>query len=501
MANYNIIYDKQIPIETVRSDLESRGAVINTTLDAMSVMNISSELMLFTESSCVLSWEEDTVVNLELSYDWHQLRIVTPALPMRETYFPQNKGEGVSVYLVDSGIDASHEELVDANIVNVYTYDGSFSDSANHGTGLASIIVGKTLGVSPNATLKNIKIGVGFSITLGQLLEAFNAILVDNTDPVSVINCSWIIPKSQILDTKIIEMQSAGFVVVAAAGNGMQAADNYSPVGLDTVLGVGASDPYDRVISWGPGFGSNWGPEVDITAPGIEVEMATVGGGISSVSGTSVAAAVASGVAAQFIAKFPEKTASQIQDAIIANAVSDVLFRNESVYGTTPNLLLQTYVENDFLNNYPEDRLFHCKRGETTTVILDPKTDIVASIDLKGSPQIGSSLVIPPWVSFDQTTNTVTITPTNDVDIHKYRLYVCLYDQLNRLIQPTPMTINVYDENENENLSTEVYLHEQTLDSGVIVRLQLCYDQCPIQCTPLSKGAICACENTVCVES
>lgn len=252
---------------------------------------------------------------------------------------------GVTIYLVDSGIDTTHAEFRDATIHNLHTYDESFVDTLGHGTGIASIIVGKTLGIAPDVKLMNVKIDVRRPMNEDQVIDAFTAILAEHHGSPAVVNCSWTMPKSQRLDDTIMALHHAGLLIVAAAGNELRPADGWRPVSSEHVLGVGASDPNNELVSWAPGRGSNWGPEVDIIAPGIGVEVAVLGGETAPAAGTSIATAIVSSIAAQFIAKHPDKTAQEIHDMILANALPNVLVKDDVVYHTTPNLFIQPYMD------------------------------------------------------------------------------------------------------------------------------------------------------------
>lgn len=497
MITYNIIYDKQNSTQSIVADLQSRGVTINTIFEQLGVINLSSDSLDFTNSPLVLSHEVDSSIIPEPSFEWHQQRIVTQDLPLSEFYNPLNTGNGVSVYLVDSGINKTHVELTGATVVDVHSYDGTFTDLSGHGTGIASLIVGNTLGVSPSVTLKNVKIAIGSVMTVSQILEAFNAILVDNTSPVSVINCSWTIPKSQILDTKILELQSAGFIIVAAAGNQLQAADSFSPAGLDTVLGVAASDQYDRVISWSTGVGSNWGPEVNITAPGINVPIATNDGGTGIVSGTSLAAGIVSAVVAQFIKQYPTLTAQQIQNLILSEATEDILFRNESIYGTTPNRLLKTlFMNTQTVWDKPIHTLFPAKRGIQTTVDLiatyPTALTTIEYSDINESPRIIKTF---PWVSLTVLGNTTTLflTPDETIPVGKYRIYLTVTDTNGIKLRPL-YTIGVFIDSPTEldHVQNELYLTvNETGDTVYEITAAFCND--PSDCP---KGTFC--NNNTC---
>lgn len=229
-------------------------------------------------------------------------------------------GKNVSIYLLDSGVDRTHEEFSNANIVNVFSYDDTFDDVTGHGTGVASVIVGKTLGIAPNVTLKIVKIAIDSDMTIGKKLEAFNAILSDKpTDAVGIVLCAWTILKNPIFDQKILELQESNFLVVSAAGNDMQPTSKFSPIGLGTTIGVGAVDINGKAISWANCRGNNYGDDVKVFAPGINVTIATKDNQYTEVSGSSIAAAIVAGILAQYVEQYPQKTAQEIEKLFLAN--------------------------------------------------------------------------------------------------------------------------------------------------------------------------------------
>lgn len=240
------------------------------------------------------------------------------------------------VYLVDSGIQSNHQKFINSHIVNLYTYDGSFEDTNGHGTGVASVILEHEL----NIILKNVKIDIKGDCTFGQLMEAISAISNDNQQTVSVVNCSWAFPRHPIIDDKIAELDPEKFIVIAAAGNEITSASSFSPVNMESVIGVGACDTNHYVTTWNEIGGSNWGPEVNVTTLGIDVEVAVLGGGTAIASGTSLAAARVTNRAARLIQQFPEKNALEIKKILLRSTIPNILIRDERVYGTTPNLFI-----------------------------------------------------------------------------------------------------------------------------------------------------------------
>lgn len=505
--NYNVIYNKDVDLAGLRSGIEQTGATIISVLETLGVITLSSSNTDFVSVAGVVSYEVEKEMTMEPCNDWHRRRINVQQLPIRPLYLPKNQGDNTTVYLVDFGINPSHPELVNANIINLWSYNGDFSDTLGHGTAMASVIVGETLGVAKNSTIKIVKIPYGAGVTNTIILQAFDAVLTDHLltpSAVKVVNCSWVTLKSEVLDTKIAELQANGLVVVAAAGNTIAAANEYSPVGLDTVLGVGACDTYDRVISWSTGKGSNWGPEVDITAPGVDVYCAQENDTIGTSSGTSLSAAITSGVVTQFIVANPSMTASQIQTAVVDHSMDELLFRNETIYGTTPNRLLQCLFFGGVFTqpNEPEqtDKIF-VQKGTSQTFNITFVSPPAARISIEDFKTGRITRVAPEWVSLDTNTNVITFSPTSDVETKRYLVYVEALNSDDVQVAYCRFTVGVY-ENSPSEISTEdkpEYYTRNSATNTITPALAYCSSgSCPSNCSGYStKGqGYCACSWT-----
>lgn len=487
MTTYNVLIEKTADAEKLTSALTAAGATVNAVYLKLHVLNVTAPNTDFATVPGVISFEEDIVLNLVEQTTWANRRICSLTTPMMNLYTPMNMGDGAVVYVVDTGVKRDHSEFddVQSQIIDLYSFDGTFTDTTGHGTSMTSLIVGKTLGVSPKAIVKTVKIPVG-SVVISALLDAFNAILEDHLQSettVKVVNCSWVIPKSQLLDSKIAELQSHNLVVVAAAGNTISDANNFSPVGLDTVLGVAASDAYDRVIAWGENAGSNWGAEVDITAPGIDVPVATLAGTIEDASGTSVAAAIVSGAVLQYIAERASLTAADIQDLVLTSAKTDILFRNETVYGTTPNRFLYLTPKNQLL--YPSATAF--KSGDTTTFEIETlgEFDNLEFCDFLSTPVVPAS-----WISVIKTgakTYNVTVTPPF-ANAGRYLVYGLLYKENTFISIPITLKVYINDIIEVQGTTYELYVRKSETQSDLTV-LTLSVDTCLV--TGCGKGEFC----------
>ncbi|MEK9741327.1 MAG: S8 family serine peptidase [Flavobacteriaceae bacterium] len=472
MTTYNIIYDKTTNFTELHDALVDAGVTINKTFQNIGVINLDADNLDFTSISGVLQHEEDSLTTTELQeYYWHQLRLARKNLPLPNAYIPKNTGTDVVVYLMDTPIDTTHPEFADSTITNLWSYNDDFTPHS-HGTAIASLIVGKTLGVSTGVHLKSVVIPVG-ETQISYLIEAFDAIMQDHDEATpSVVNCSWLINKSLILDTKIVELQNDNIIVVAAAGNLGLDANNYSPVGLDTVLGVGASDAFDRVISWGSGAIMNHGSDVDITAPGIDVSVAVIGGTIEESSGTSLACGIVSGVVAQYIVTNPSYNALQIQDAVVLGASEGVLFRNETVYGDTPNLLVFANADVQ-LFDLAGSRDISVQVNSSTEYVVIPRAPIT-SVNVENISVHGYTRVLPNWVTFSPDTLTFTFSPDDTVENNLYQFYMQGLDDNLEIVSTASVFCRVWinDPSDATDGVTRAFYEDET--GEVNVRLQFC---------------------------
>lgn len=496
MTTFNLTYSAETNKASLLALLATKGTVVFS-LDSLRVVSIETaetKETLEALEGVVLAEEDIAVTIAPHTATWHLQRLVTEALPLKTGYTTRNLGENVVVYLMDSGVDSTHSELSEATIINLHSYNSDFSDTAGHGTSLASLINGKTVGVSSGAIVKSVKIPFGSS-TLGVLLTAFDAVLADHSASadVKVVNCSWTIPKSQLLDGKITELQSAGLVVVAAAGNSGVAADTLSPVGLNSVIGVAASDAFDRVIAWASGSSSNWGPEVDVTAPGVEVMTADITGGLSEKSGTSVAAAVVSGAICQYIKQNSESTASQIQTLFLNSTNDDMLFRNETIYRTTPNKIARAvvYDTRNLMVGVPQNTMFPVERGILTTIDITAlyPAMTVSHVDYTTPNMVYKAL---PWVTVTSEGGVahVSVTPPGNINAGKYIARLTFTEDGKTFRGQIVMGVFIDSDSELDPIKDEKYLSVDESNNLIYIVAAFCSDDgdCP-------KASYC-CNNT-----
>ena len=221
----------------------------------------------------------------------------------------KRQGKNISVYIMDSGIEASHPEFANADITNIYSVTpNDFGDRNGHGTAIASVIAGQTCGVT-QSKLKIVKIfDPDHATTEHEFLDALDSIITDHIDGTySVLNASWSIPKNAWVENKLRVLEDEGVFIIAAAGNNGTSIEDVTPASMIDVITVGAYNkdllPCDFSNFTGGSMISvtsgavNHG-ELDGWAPGEEIWAASLNGTYGYVAGTSIAAAVASAILA-----------------------------------------------------------------------------------------------------------------------------------------------------------------------------------------------------------
>ena len=234
--------------------------------------------------------------------EWGLDRIDQRGLPLNSSYSYQFSGDGVRVYVVDTGVRSSHSELA-GRVVSGYTsiFDGrGWEDCNGHGTHVAGTIAGELYGVAKSATIVPVRVldcaGSGSNSTV---INGLNWVLADvrsNPSFDAVVNMSLGGPIHEGLDNKVLELVSAGVTVVVASGNEGQNSCYSSPARVAAALTVNASTIVDQDASF-----SNYGSCSDLYAPGVSIRSAwfTSDSASASLSGTSMAAPHVAGVAAQ----------------------------------------------------------------------------------------------------------------------------------------------------------------------------------------------------------
>jgi subtilisin family serine protease len=130
-----------------------------------------------------------------------------------------------------------------------------------------------------------------------------------------IVNMSFAGPPDPMLQAMLLKANARGMVLIAAVGNAGPNSPPLYPAADVGVIGVTATDAEDKLMPQ-----ANRGPQVSLAAPGVEILAAAPDGAYQVTSGTSVAAAHASGVAALLLAVKPKLTPAQVRGAMIRSA-------------------------------------------------------------------------------------------------------------------------------------------------------------------------------------
>jgi subtilisin family serine protease len=272
-------------------------------------------------------------------------RIDQRDLPLDRTYRRVGTGRGVTVYVFDGGVLASHPELAGRVRKGFDAFEGDAPVCNAHGTAVAGAVAGKTLGVAPEAEIVDVKM-----VECGKLRGTIKAI-VDGTKWVlqdqkrhgrpAVANWSFIADTaSQIpaLDTAVAQLRAAGSTVVVSAGNLDHNACRVSPGNADGTIVVGASaigrSGQTRKLIDVRAPNTAYGPCIDLYAPGDSVLLPSFDSGRAPSfqlwNGTSMSTGYVSGAAALYLESSPRAMPDDVIRHLRANATTNVVYNSNS---------------------------------------------------------------------------------------------------------------------------------------------------------------------------
>jgi subtilisin family serine protease len=293
---------------------------------------------------------------------WSEDRIDQRFLPRDGQYCTTRTGRNVNIYIIDTGIRASHSDFggrVRAHF-DVQPNPGIpfAGDCQGHGTKTASIAAGGRYGVAKEATLWSVRTHVNCSntnTTIDFLVRGINFVTGNHVKPAVINISSASADPGSTIDNAVNRAIDAGITVTVGAGNNNQDARNWTPARVPRALTAGASDLTDlnygaqnvsdiRAL-FGGGQATNFGPAVDVFAPGWwgGAAVHTDDGSYDIHFGTSMSAPMVAGVAAMVLEANTVATPDTVSAAIVNNATLNQIIDLPS--GTPNRLLYSNFID------------------------------------------------------------------------------------------------------------------------------------------------------------
>lgn len=260
-----------------------------------------------------------------LGSQWHLTKIGAPAA------WDTALGQGLTIAILDTGIDAAHPDLA-ARLVpgwNFYNNSADTADAYNHGTGVAgsaAAIINNTVGVAGVAGQAMIMpIRISDAAGTGSWSAMAQGLVHAADQGVRVANISYMVGGVSSVQSAAQYMKNKGGLVFVSAGN---TGTEYTAAPSTALIPVAATTSGDARASW-----STYGAYVALSAPGVGIYTTTKGGGYVAESGTSFASPVAAGVAAAVMSANPALTGTQVEGILFSTAVDLGATGRDPYYG------------------------------------------------------------------------------------------------------------------------------------------------------------------------
>ncbi|KAH8173792.1 subtilase family protein [Sarocladium implicatum] len=267
--------------------------------------------------------------------------------------FDANGGQGITVYVVDTGVRASHVEFEGRATLAANFADNVNEDVNGHGSHVAGTIAGATFGVAKKADIVGVKVlgGDGGGSTSG-VIDGMNfvgqQVQAKNQGGKAVLNMSLGGQASNAMNQMISALTALNIVCVVAAGNEFADTINTSPGSAEQAITVGAIDPRnDEMAPF-----SNFGTPVDIFAPGVDILSVGIQNDQATnvLSGTSMASPHVAGLAAYIMSLTGETDPVAIKNQM-AQLATGTGAQVLPVQGTNANFFQQTNTTRLIANN------------------------------------------------------------------------------------------------------------------------------------------------------
>ena len=290
--------------------------------------------------------QEDGYVKLDATQfnppSWGLDRIDQRFLPLSNSFTYNRTGAGVNAYVIDTGIYFQHVDFGNRAFIGFDSIGGNGVDCNGHGTHVAGTLGGTRYGVAKGVRIFGVRVlncggfGTWAGVIAGVNWVTWHRQMPPFRNSPAVANMSLGGGANAAVDAAVVNSIRARITYSIAAGNSNMNALLFSPARVAPAITVGATDRWD-FRAW---F-SNWGLGLDLFAPGVDITSAWIGfpTATNTISGTSMAAPHAGGVAALYLQAVPGATPAQVSAALNANATVGVVINPGA---GSPNRLLFT---------------------------------------------------------------------------------------------------------------------------------------------------------------
>ncbi|XP_072177252.1 aqualysin-1-like [Diadema setosum] len=335
-------YDLQVFENTIVGDKSGifQEAVITwryTVINGLSIKLLPHALEKVRVMKAVKYVAEDGIARTFAQASWGLDRVDQRNLPLDGEANFEGNGDGVNVYVVDTGIYPESKYFAGRASVAfdaIGNRDAYGIDCNGHGTHCAGTVGSDVYGVARGAKIYGVRVlncyGSG---SYSQVIAGVDFVANQGVRP-AVASMSIGGPPSRAVDDAVRGLINSGVTAVVAAGNWDMDACYTSPSRVSEAITVGATDINDKRASF-----SNTGSCVDIFAPGVSIPSAWIGGEeeTRTISGTSMACPHVTGAAAIMLGNDNSLTPVDIKNKLLYDSTKQVV---EDPGRESPNRML-----------------------------------------------------------------------------------------------------------------------------------------------------------------